>query len=478
MKVDKIRKAYFASRQIRRMRERSEKKLVQRLARARMCDAVESDTILDKEIRKRKTSPRPDYWNSVWGSMLRSDNVRDAGDRKGGKRFRRRFRVPFPIFEKIVAMVRSQNWFAECTDCTGRSGAPLELKILNVLRVVGRGTCFDGIEELNLISEETNRTFFHNFCELFSKTYFHEYCRPPQTQEEIASTMGVYEQMGLPGALGSTDCVHVRWEMCPAGEFSLHKGKEGYATLVYEVTVDHHRKIMAVTRGFPGTMNDKTVVRFDGFVTSIRDKKAYAEVTFELLDKNGIAHLQKGVYLIVDGGYHQWRCLQCPYKHATEASAVQWSEWVESVRKDVECTFGILKGRFRSLKLPIYFHNAEAIDNMFYTCCILHNMILASDGLDRRWEGNAHWLAEDGTHEANHVFNKFRRRVRSTIKVNADTDFARVGTDAFRADVVPVHMRGVEEIDSEHKVLKKQLIEHFRYVSSHPNPNVRPKWPT
>ena len=148
------------------------------------------------------------------------------------------------------------------------------------------------------------------------------------------------------------------------------------------------------------------------------------------------------------------------------------------MRKDVECTFGILKGRFRALKLPIYFQTAEAIDNMFFTCCILHNMILAHDGLDRRWEGSVNWLEEDGTHEADHVFNRFRRRVQtSAVVVNANTDFTMVGTDAFRSDVAPVHMRGVEEIESDHKVLKKQLIDHFRYVSGHPNKQIRPKWP-
>jgi hypothetical protein len=220
-------------------------------------------------------------------------------------------------------------------------------------------------------------------------------------------------------------------------------------------------------------MNDKTIVRFDGFVTGIRDKKAYGQVTFQLMDTSGNISTETGAYLIVDGGYHKWRCLQCPYKHATEEGAVAWSEWVESVRKDVECTFGILKGRFRCLKLPIYFHNVESIDNMFFTCCILHNMILSHDGLDRR----CNWLEEDGTHEANHVFNKFRRRVRSTIRVNANTDFSRVGSDAFAPNTVPVHMRGVAEVETTHSELKHKLIEHFRYVSNHPNRNMRPKWP-
>ncbi len=59
---------------------------------------------------------------------------------------------------------------------------------------------------------------------------------------------------------------------------------------------------------------------------------------------------------------------------------------VESVRKDVECCFGSIKQRFRILKNPIEYHTKDSIDNVFFTCCILHNMLLQFDGLDRRWE--------------------------------------------------------------------------------------------
>ena len=57
---------------------------------------------------------------------------------------------------------------------------------------------------------------------------------------------------------------------------------------------------------------------------------------------------------------------------------------MESVRKDVECAFGVLKGRFRFLKLPIQFHDKEVIDDMFLTCVGLHNML-------HLWDGRGEW---------------------------------------------------------------------------------------
>jgi Plant transposon protein len=60
-----------------------------------------------------------------------------------------------------------------------------------------------------------------------------------------------------------------------------------------------------------------------------------------------------------------------------------WSKWVESVRKDVECTFGILKGRFTILKAPLRYHKLEYMDNVWMTCCALHNMLLEVEHGDR-----------------------------------------------------------------------------------------------
>jgi DDE superfamily endonuclease len=63
------------------------------------------------------------------------------------------------------------------------------------------------------------------------------------------------------------------------------------------------------------------------------------------------------------------------------------SEWIESFRKDAECTFGILKGRFRVLKTGIRLDGPEAADRVWLTCCALHNFLLEEDGLDD-WNGD------------------------------------------------------------------------------------------
>jgi len=53
-----------------------------------------------------------------------------------------------------------------------------------------------------------------------------------------------------------------------------------------------------------------------------------------------------------------------------------WSWWLESMRKDVECTFGILKRRWQILMTGIRLHSSDSVTKVWKTCCALHNWLL------------------------------------------------------------------------------------------------------
>jgi hypothetical protein len=93
------------------------------------------------------------------------------------------------------------------------------------------------------------------------------------------------------------------------------------------------------------------MVRLDSFFAGIRDGRVLDNVSFELLalDKKGrIKKLRfSGAYVIVDNGYLDWSCTVPPFRVSNNIDKIRWSKWLESMRKDVECTFGILKGRWR-----------------------------------------------------------------------------------------------------------------------------------
>jgi len=54
-----------------------------------------------------------------------------------------------------------------------------------------------------------------------------------------------------------------------------------------------------------------------------------------------------------------------------------FSSKVESLRKDVECVFGILKGRWASLDKGFKYRDVKTCGQIFLTCVVLHNMMLS-----------------------------------------------------------------------------------------------------
>jgi len=149
------------------------------------------------------------------------------------------------------------------------------------------------------------------------------------------------------------------------------------------MTLNHHCCILSTTQGYPARWNDKTLVLFDDFVRGIYDGDVMEDVTFNLLEKDSSGRIfevsYKGAWLIVDNGYLNWSTTIPPVKVSADWHEIRWSEWLESLRKDVECTFGIFKGHWRILKTGIRLHGVEVANKISKTCCALHNMLLEID---------------------------------------------------------------------------------------------------
>ena len=120
-------------------------------------DSDEDDIFGDK--MDGRTLPRPgrsnlhggkDYESSCWGRMLTLDKQKLLDPNSEESRlFRLRFRIPYGMFELLLSWVI--DWLQneihlKTSDCTGRQVVPTSLMLLWVLRILGRGTCLDGIK--------------------------------------------------------------------------------------------------------------------------------------------------------------------------------------------------------------------------------------------------------------------------------------------------------------------------------------------
>ncbi|CAN0217373.1 unnamed protein product [Scytosiphon promiscuus] len=270
----------------------------------------------------------------------------------------------------------------------------LSLQVLGVLKVLAGGNSFQDVATFSSMSVTTAEQSFHHFCKEFSQGLWDTWVKLP-VGEDLDQVEHIYRKCGFPGAVGSVDCTHFKWDGCPFSEQRIHKGKEGYASVVVEAMCDHAGRILSATKSYPGAENDVTVIARDKSVWRIRDEEPWKSLKYSLHSADGSLTEHKGAWLIVDGGYPKIPLLIPPFKTHRNLEDHMWSRRVESVRKDIECCFGRVKGRWRLFRGGILFNTREKIDNAWFTACILHNMLHTFNGLDKM-EEESDWVGSAG----------------------------------------------------------------------------------
>lgn len=387
-----------------------------------------------------------------FGQMISDPKTADPASREHRK-FVAEFRVPFAVYTQILEDVRGSAWSGSTAargGVGGRPGLSLEAKVLSALYRLGTGCVARTQGSLFGMSASTAQRFFVDFCAHLSQR-FQDECSVPCTEDEIKHVEHVYARMGFPGCVGSVDGVHLHWGRCPARLLTRHKGAKGYPTRSFNVTVDHRRFVQHVASSKPGTMNDKSSVRYDPHVIAVR-QGMYKDFRYKLGGKT-----VSGGWLMSDGGYHRWRCLQCPRSHDTRPCIAAWSKALESVRKDVECTFGIMKGRFRILKLPLDFQHEQEIDYLFYTCAYLHNWVQRYQGFGEVWQEDEDWVGLAGKFHPGLCGRRryFGSGKLHTYDVHAHTDYSSVGGGLDDGDDVEY---GEHE---QWRMLGEELANHY-----------------
>jgi hypothetical protein len=340
----------------------------------------------------RAKVPRMKQYESTWWTRYLAPEVRaDLIDHPNGRlhgKFRKLFHISFSVFLVLLEVLKRRwypNWRDYATCAAGKPVSNIELRLLGSIFYLTADASHYTISTITNISEEVHRRFFLKWIADMNSVK-HEYIYMPRNEDDYQHVVGEYTARGLPGCIGSVDCVHIAWDRCPAMYKNMFKGKEGCCSIAYEVVCNCRKFIQSVTVGHPGTRNDKHIVRTDNTVMDLLEGNGWLNSkAWCSTGVNGTRKLHRGVYLICDGGYHRWPVLINPYKDTIPGSAVmKFSGKLESVRKDIEGVFGILKKRFKFLKNFNVLQTQSGIDNAFATCCIIHNIQLEHDGyLDR-----------------------------------------------------------------------------------------------
>ena len=324
-------------------------------------------------------------WSTSWGELMSeiNDELLESGGLESNttaqKLFRLRFRVPYSLFRDMVQECIEGNIF-------GRTIIGVEFKLLGCLRILGRNHVGDDVVEHLKIGGKTVNTMFKTFLKLYADMYYHKYVYVPEG-EEMDKVVDDYTRMGFPGCVGSMDVTHVLWHQCPVSLRHLCVGRYSSPTVAFQLVCGHNRKIHHVSKPFYGATNDITITYNDTYPREVMMGLRHHDRTFTTYNREGGITYWRGGYLLVDGGYPKCFAFIDPTLSDYEYHTVVWSEWHESIRKDVERTFNAIKFRFRWLLFPVFYHSIDTIYDAFRVAAILHNRLLKYDGFEEfDWE--------------------------------------------------------------------------------------------
>jgi hypothetical protein len=269
----------------------------------------------------------------------------------------------------------------------------------------------------------------------------------------------------------------------------------------------------------------QTIVKMDEAVMAVHNKILFPDYEFKLFDINGSCITSHGVYYLTDNGcismfFRAFRsflhfhptfvlirklrftrfasagipstnackhlcsmqptrvrsCIQKCWRVCARmwnAHLASWYAAFNHVEFTLNCdspafvvrVTGHQKSRWRILKTGIRVHKRETVDNIWRTCCALHNLLLQVDGLDTDWDA-------DGQFDADEVPVVFRR-MNAELLNGGHTDLS-----SMRTKRIVVDDRHSQSELATHGQLRQALIANFAHRMTLPAGNPQEiKWP-
>ncbi|XP_021995834.1 uncharacterized protein LOC110893018 [Helianthus annuus] len=160
--------------------------------------------------------------------------------------FRHRFRMSKRLFLKIVSEVEANNpWFEEGVSARMNKGfTPLQ-KLTSAIKQLATGNPLDENDEYLHMAERTSRECLEYFCQTVCKIYAPEFLRRP-TSYDMALLYQTHEKKNhLRGMVGSLDCTHFVWRMCPTQfQDQYMSGDHQYPTIMWVFGIPYFTNLL------------------------------------------------------------------------------------------------------------------------------------------------------------------------------------------------------------------------------------------
>ncbi|XP_053863005.1 uncharacterized protein LOC128825021 [Malaclemys terrapin pileata] len=175
-----------------------------------------------------------------------------------------------------------------------------------------------------------------------------------------------FAQMGFPNCGGAIDGMHIPI-LAPPHLGSKYVNRKGYFSMVLQALVDHRRCFIDINTGWPRKVHDARSFRNTSLFRKMQAGTSFPE------RKITVGKVEMPIVILGDPAYLLMLWLMKPCTGSLDSSKERFNYRLSQCRMTVECAFGHLKVRWRSLygKLDLAENSIPAIIS---TCCAFHNI--------------------------------------------------------------------------------------------------------
>lgn len=285
--------------------------------------------------------------------------------------FKRKYRLPLGLFNEILEKVQANDdHFRQRKYATGKLGLSALQKVAASIRILATGTSAHDMDDRYRMGASTALESLKRFCKSVINIYEDTALRSP-TEADLNRLLDEGNRKRLPGCIGSLDCMHWSWKNCPSAWKGMFQGKEKEASVVLETICDQSRRFWHFNFGSPGSLNDINIIERSQLFFQSQSAECPLNVNFNV---NGRSYYIP--YWLVDGIYPTYACFLKSIQNPRTRMEQFFATLHEAIRKEIECAFGILQGRFHILTTGCRLWDRDAMGDVMKACVILHNLII------------------------------------------------------------------------------------------------------
>jgi hypothetical protein len=259
-------------------------------------------------------------------------------------------------------------------DTKYRQAVPIEVRVCCCLYKLVQGATMLQCSELFAVGKSTVGLVIREVVAAINRVYAHV-IHWPRGQEMREVMLEFKKWCGIPSVHGAIDCTHIGISKPAQFPEDYYYFKKGAYSIVAQAVVDCKKQFTSIFVGLPGSVNDTRVLRKSALWDHIMHRR--------LLHPDSGCLEVVPPFLLADKGYPLLSWLMTPFREDGEDRSVVESLYNRRHRRGrfvVENAFGLMKVNWREMlgKTKLQVH---IVSDVFYACCILHNLTIRRGGM-------------------------------------------------------------------------------------------------